>query len=56
MEFWNKALETIGPGELETHTVTQLKVTVERALRAPFYQRLLKGSEEGGEGGQWPKR
>jgi phenylacetate-CoA ligase len=44
VEFWNKALETIGPKELESHTVDRLKKTVERALRAPFYQRLLKGS------------
>jgi phenylacetate-CoA ligase len=41
VEFWNKALETIGPRELESHTLANLKATVTRALRAPFYKKQL---------------
>ncbi|MBN2225502.1 MAG: phenylacetate--CoA ligase [Deltaproteobacteria bacterium] len=44
MEFWNKDMETIGSGRLESHTVTHLKATVGRALRAPFYRKLLGDS------------
>lgn len=44
MEFWNEEMETIGPKKLDSHTVTRLKATVERAGRVPFYQRLFKGS------------
>jgi phenylacetate-CoA ligase len=44
VEFWNKAMETIGPDKLETHTVTHLKDTIGRALRSPFYKKLLGDS------------
>jgi len=44
VEFWNKDMETIERGRLESHTTTRLAATVERAMGAPFYQRLLKDS------------
>ncbi len=41
MEYWNPDLETIEHGRLESHTAERLKATVGRALRAPFYKKLL---------------
>ncbi len=44
LEFWNKEMETIGVGELESLTARRLKESIGRALRTPFYRRLLKDS------------
>jgi phenylacetate-CoA ligase len=44
LQFWNKELETIGFGELESQTTQRLKESVGRALRSPFYKRLFGDS------------
>ncbi len=41
VQFWKKDTETIGRGKLEKETTKGLRLTIARALRTPYYAKLL---------------